>query len=472
MSSSAGAEGTDDPLQTLDRDAFMGRVVASTLEPVVGGLALLFLAIAGIQRFAMAPPFPTVMAPYSVGMSLLFGALYGAIRVRGIPPPWAHVAGTGIVLLVLTGTVLPFALVRDPLQTTDLVLLAMGTGAVFLSRRWFLLNLAVVVAVFGAFVALTPGYARWPNLGVAVMSGGVLGYVVLCHRARILTSLQDLRAQEADQRQELEDRMARIEELRQEAERERDRAERYAVQLEDTNEDLHRFARTLSRHLQAPVRRARRRLDGDDGDGEPARPEEALGELRDLDDTLEALRDYAGLAEQESDLSPLELQEVVVAAWRETAADLGLDPDPLRVGELPEVVGDRDLLARLFRELFGNALRHGEAPISVTASREGGAVRVVVEDRGPGLDPDQADEVFRLLEGEDGRPGMGLALARRAAERLGGDVAADPSADGGRFVVTLQAVDRIRSPAVDAPTPREGRTAGGGIRSVGDGAAT
>lgn len=433
-----------DPEPLPDREAFLEDVVASTLEPVIGGLAVLFLAIAVVQRFAMEPPFPDVMAPYSVAVGLLLGALYAWVRARGIPPRWAHAAGTGLVLLVLTGSVVPFALVQDPLQTTDLVLLAMGAGAVFVSRRWYLLNLALLVALFGAFVAANPGYARWPNLGVAVMSGAVVGYVVLCHRANLLESLHGLRVQEAQHNRQLEDRMDRIHELRQQAERGRDRVRRYAGQLESTNEDLHRFARTLSRHLQGPVQRARRTLADAGDDGAPA---EARRELEDLEATLEALQEYAGLATHERDLEPLDLGEAVADAWRQAAGRHGADPGDLEAGDLPEVVADPELLERLLGELFENALLHGEPPVTVTAHRDGGAVRVAVEDRGPGVDPDHRDRIFHLLESGTGdRPGMGLAMSRRAAERLGGDVALDPDAAGGaRFLVTLRGVYRIQS---------------------------
>lgn len=451
MVSGVGDDASAHRIQGGDRAAFLDGVVASTLEPVAGGLAVLFLAVAAVQRFLMAPPFPGVMAPYSVATSAVFGAIYAGIRSRGVPPPWAHAAGTVFVLLVLVGTILPFALVQDPLQTTDLVLLALGTGVVFVSRRWYALNLAILVAVFGGFVAANPSYGRWPNLGVAVMSASVLGYVVLRHRVRILTSLHELRVRDARRQGELEDRMARIERLRERAERERDRAKRYASQVEESNQDLERFAETVSRHLQAPVSRARQQLGSS-----PSRRDdavvEALQELQGMEATLEALLDYAGISTWETDLAGVDLEDVVARAWRQAAAEVGLEAERLEMGSLPEVVGDEDLLVRLFRELLENALRHGEPPVVVEAREADGAVRVAVEDQGPGVDPDDRDRIFRLLASGDGtrRPGVGLAICRRAAERVGGHVAYEPGPEAGaRFLVTLRPVGRIGAPAAD-----------------------
>jgi signal transduction histidine kinase len=465
-----------DRIQSLDREDFRDGVVASTLEPVAGGLALLFGAIAVVQRFAMAPPFPTIMAPYSVTMSVVFAAVYAGIRRWGVPDRRAHAVGTAFVLVVLTGTVLPFALIQDPLQATDLVLVAVGAGAVFVSRRWYLANLAVVAAVFGAFVAANPGYARWPNLGVAVMSGSVLGYVVLSHRSNLLDTVHDLRAQDAQQREALERRMDRIEALREQAERERDRARRYADQLEATNEDLNRFARTVSQELADPVREARRRLasaaGGGGGAGGPVNGvlDDALGGLASLEETVSSLQTYAEVAAHDRDLEPVDLGSILAEAWRRAARRRDAEPSPPELGEMPAVVGDPDLLVRLFAELLDNALRHGEAPVCLSTRDDGGAVLVIVEDSGSGIAPDRTEEIFGLLTSGDDvdRPGMGLALVRRIAERIGGDVALDPDPDGGaRFVVTLQGLGRIGSGA-EARETGTGRRAGG-VRAVGDG---
>jgi signal transduction histidine kinase len=78
--------------------------------------------------------------------------------------------------------------------------------------------------------------------------------------------------------------------------------------------------------------------------------------------------------------------------------------------------------------LIGNALeyRHPDRPpeIRVEARREGGFDVLTVHDNGIGIEPryqQQIFQVFRRLHGRDEHPGtgMGLAIARKMAERLG-----------------------------------------------------
>ncbi|MEL6907538.1 MAG: ATP-binding protein, partial [Planctomycetota bacterium] len=74
---------------------------------------------------------------------------------------------------------------------------------------------------------------------------------------------------------------------------------------------------------------------------------------------------------------------------------------------------------------------------------EGGAVRVVVDDDGPGVPEDAREEIFSPFRkrGEHaGAYGLGLALVRAIAERAGGAVEVRRSPSGGaRFTLTLPA---------------------------------
>ena len=68
---------------------------------------------------------------------------------------------------------------------------------------------------------------------------------------------------------------------------------------------------------------------------------------------------------------------------------------------------------------------------------------VTVADDGPGVMPDEVDQIFdpgtrgSAAGMSSSGAGLGLALARRLARSAGGDVAVDPSDAGGRFVIRL-----------------------------------
>lgn len=113
------------------------------------------------------------------------------------------------------------------------------------------------------------------------------------------------------------------------------------------------------------------------------------------------------------------------------------------------VLGDGAILARVVRNLVDNAVRHAGSTLTLASSEGHGAVRVVVEDDGAGIAPQDRGRVFerfvRLDEArarDDGGSGLGLAIVADAVRLHGGSVEVETGAAGGaRFVVTLPAAD-------------------------------
>ncbi len=105
----------------------------------------------------------------------------------------------------------------------------------------------------------------------------------------------------------------------------------------------------------------------------------------------------------------------------------------LRIGPMPAVRGDGVQLARVFRNLLGNALKfRGDAPpeIRIGARREGELWQIWVRDKGIGMDPADAREIFRpfrRLHPVDEYPGtgIGLAICARIVELHGGRIWAE-----------------------------------------------
>jgi signal transduction histidine kinase len=108
------------------------------------------------------------------------------------------------------------------------------------------------------------------------------------------------------------------------------------------------------------------------------------------------------------------------------------------------------IVERILAPLVENAGRHARTRATMRIARRGQWLEVSVEDDGPGVQTDEEGSIFEPgVRGSAGRSthdgaGLGLSLARRLARSAGGDVEADASAPGGRFVVRLPAANHGR----------------------------
>ena len=131
---------------------------------------------------------------------------------------------------------------------------------------------------------------------------------------------------------------------------------------------------------------------------------------------------------------------------------------------LPRVMADRRRIVQVLGNLISNAARHApeSSPIRVGAAREQAHVAVSVSDEGPGLTPEQLQQLFRKhAGGEEGASaghGLGLAICKGLVEAHGGRIRAD-SAGPGRgttFTFTIPAAAESGGTATvpaDAPLP-------------------
>lgn len=136
--------------------------------------------------------------------------------------------------------------------------------------------------------------------------------------------------------------------------------------------------------------------------------------------------------------------ETVLGILSRRIADSGAG---IVAGELPVVLADERRLKEIFVILIGNAIEYRHpyraAEIRVAHRRLDGYDVIDVRDNGIGIEPryrDQIFEVFRRLHSRDEHPGtgMGLAIARKMAERLGGRITVESSPGiGSTFSVHL-----------------------------------
>lgn len=128
-----------------------------------------------------------------------------------------------------------------------------------------------------------------------------------------------------------------------------------------------------------------------------------------------------------ADAEALDLADLVASEVRVRAADLAEKPLALRLDAHPApVVADRPLVADVLRIVLDNALKYTDAgTVTVRTGCDADGAWVEVQDTGIGLseaDLAHAGRRFFRARAVQDRPGtgIGLALAGRIAERLGG----------------------------------------------------
>jgi signal transduction histidine kinase len=252
-----------------------------------------------------------------------------------------------------------------------------------------------------------------------------------------------------------------VAQLREDLEKSREEGRRRSFFLNAVSHDLKTPLNAIT--LQAQLLQVASKA------GEPAVVQESVDEIRRhakataqlLDELLEYARlDWSGGEPQA--LETVELRAVVQAvlsAHAPVAEQRGLYLKSVVPADLT-LRSDRLKLERVLGNLVGNAVkftRTGGVRVDVETSRD--AVELHVIDTGVGIG---AEHVARLFEEfyQANNPardrsqgfGLGLAIARRLARQLGGDVTVTSTLGAGsRFTIVLPRTEPVTAPAAATP---------------------
>jgi signal transduction histidine kinase len=207
------------------------------------------------------------------------------------------------------------------------------------------------------------------------------------------------------------------------------------------------------------------RLDHDDAREQLAAAQRQLRRLGRLaSELLDISRLDAAVPMREEPVELGELCRAVAAEFelgaREREVDLGVTTPPGPCWGR----GDPDAVARVVRILLDNALRHAPvgSSVRVLPAYHGSNATVEVADEGPGVAPSDRERIFERFErgstpsGEGGF-GLGLAIGRELARRMGGELRHDDgTGPGARFVLELA----IEMPSGSHPEREPAPTAG------------
>ena len=229
-------------------------------------------------------------------------------------------------------------------------------------------------------------------------------------------------------------------------------ANRMLARLEESFEQVKRFAGDVAHELRTPLSLLRCRLElalGEEGLSEESRT--AMGDaLHDVDELAALVNNLLFLASLDAADRPERPERVQLNGLVDDVGEVfgvlaeqgGLELE-IDVSDDCSVHGDRTLLHRLLCNLIENAIRYTPpgGRVAVRAGRGDGLCRISVSDTGIGIDPADIDRIFdRFYRAEGSRSrgtggtGLGLSICRRIAELHGGTIAAGSEMGKGTVV--------------------------------------
>jgi signal transduction histidine kinase len=240
-----------------------------------------------------------------------------------------------------------------------------------------------------------------------------------------------------------------------------ERIAKRTTELEVTNRELEAFSYSVSHDLRTPLRHITgfcKILINDFGPTMAIESKELLHRIEDgvrhMDRLVASLLKMAVLRRQSLRRSHSELNSIVDEVISMLQQDCNGRDVEWHIAKLPALDCDRTLMAQVFENLLGNALKYSRgrarAVIEVDSIQRLGKPPVIfVRDNGAGFNMKYAEKLFGVFqrfhtEAQFEGTGVGLATVHRIIQKHGGMIWAESEPDhGATFYFALQTTEQI-----------------------------
>jgi signal transduction histidine kinase len=226
--------------------------------------------------------------------------------------------------------------------------------------------------------------------------------------------------------------------------------------LHEAIDQMQEFSYSMSHDLRSPLRAMRAYAEAlleDHGNGLDTQGRQLLQRIVSsgarMDQLIQDLLNYSRVSRRDMQMKAITLDPLVQELIEQYP-----EFDPSRadieiVGQLGTVLAHEPSLTQVLANLFSNGVkfvRPGTRPrlrVRSERDRAPGRLRVWVEDNGIGIKPEYQKRIFGIFERlhndrEFEGTGIGLAIVRKAVERMNGSVGVESDGiDGSRFWIEL-----------------------------------
>jgi signal transduction histidine kinase len=268
--------------------------------------------------------------------------------------------------------------------------------------------------------------------------------------------LYDGAQREITERRRVEESLRKAEtQLRQHAEHLEEQVAERTVKLREIIQELEAFSYSVSHDMRSPLRAMQGYADAllEDYRGKfDATGEDYLNKIRRaalrMDLLIQDVLAYSRVAKGEIHLQSINLENVIrdvvqnYPEFQPARADITIQ------GAIPAVLGHEAYLTQVISNLLSNGVKFvppGTRPrIEIFLEEHNEGVRVHFKDNGIGIAPEHQGQIFQIFgrvysEKKFEGTGIGLAIVKKAVERMGGEVEVNSAlGHGSDFVVTLK----------------------------------
>lgn len=215
--------------------------------------------------------------------------------------------------------------------------------------------------------------------------------------------------------------------------------EQRTARIQEVNDELDRFARSVSHDLKAPLRVLQGFANALIDDHTAQLDEQGLTYLQrinkatlNMEELIDDLLQYSRLTSLELNLSPINANVAIERALNAVRGEIKSGKAVVLVNnDLPEVMSYMPVLVQVLINLISNSLKFVEKGITpkiqISSHCANGKAFISIEDNGIGIPEDKRKrvfEVFERLHGVESYPGtgIGLTIVKKAMERMGGKI--------------------------------------------------